>query len=168
MTVRIKTVYLDMDGVIASFDGRWKEVFNETPNETRELKKFNVSWEDFVKTEQFASLPTIDGWNLLIEKLSSYGVNLEILSSSGGEKYHKEVSEQKRTWLKNLGIDVPTNFVTEGRLKAKYATANTLLIDDTLDVILSFHEAGGHAILHDSTNRTIKMLDGFFKDDRVC
>lgn len=167
MTVNIKTIYLDMDGVLCDFDTRWKEAFGETPSETRAKNKFSPNWDTFVQTEQFATLAPFPGWINLLSAVSSYDVNLEILSSSGGQKYHTEVTEQKKKWLKDHGINIPVNIVPGRRLKSNYATANTLLIDDTPDVIMGFHEAGGYGILHDSAERTIKMLKGFFSDERI-
>lgn len=167
MTVNIKTIYLDMDGVLCDFDSRWKEAFGETPSETRANKNFSPNWDTFVQTEQFATLSPFPGWINLLSAVSSYDVNLEILSSSGGQKYHAEVTAQKKKWLKDHGINIPVNTVPGRRLKSNYATANTLLIDDTPDVIMGFHEAGGYGILHDSAERTIKMLKGFFSDERI-
>lgn len=167
MTVRIKTIYLDMDGVLADFYDRWNAIFGESHAESRRQNKNNEYWETFVQTEQFATLPPFPGWDTLFETVKSYGVNVEILSSSGGSKYHDEVSAQKKKWLKDYSIDIPVNIVPEARLKSNYATANTLLIDDTPDVIMGFHEAGGYGILHDSAERTIRMLKGFFNDDRI-
>ena len=156
-----------MDGVLCDFDRRWKEAFGETPTESRANKTNSDYWETFVQTSQFATLAPFPGWIDLLSAVKSYGVNLEILSSSGGQKYHAEVTAQKKKWLKDHGIDIPVNIVPGRRLKSNYATANTLLIDDTADVILGFHEAGGYAIQHDSAERTIKMLKGFFTDERI-
>lgn len=165
MTVRIKTIYLDMDGVLTDFEGRWQMLYGESPKETRARKNMSENWDNFVLTGQFATLPTFPGWEELLDAVRATGAHIEILSSSGGQKYHEQVTEQKKTWLKNHGIDVPVNIVSGRRLKAKYADASKLLIDDTSDVIMSFHEAGGYAIQHDSAPRTIKMMKGFFNDD---
>ena len=167
MTVKITTIYLDMDGVLCDFNRRWHLMFGETPADTRAKNKFSPNWDVFVTTEQFATLDPFPGWQDLLAAVRSYDVNLEILSSSGGQKYHAEVTAQKTKWLKEHGIDIPVNTVPGRRLKSNYATANTLLIDDTSDVIMGFHEAGGYAIQHDSAVRTIKMLEGFFTDERI-
>ena len=167
MTVNIKTIYLDMDGVLCDFDQRWQLLFGETPAQTRAKNKFSPNWDIFVTTEQFATLDPFPGWINLLSAVNSYNVNLEILSSSGGEKFHTEVTAQKKKWLNEHGINIPVNIVPGRRLKSQYATANTLLIDDTPDVIMGFHEAGGYAIQHDSAERTIKMLKGFFTDEHI-
>jgi hypothetical protein len=165
MTVRIKTIYLDMDGVLTDFESRWHELYNESPMDTRARKNMSENWDNFVLTGQFATLPTFPGWEDLLAAVRATDAQIEILSSSGGQKFHEQVTEQKKTWLKNHGLDVPVNIVPGRRIKANYADASKLLIDDTSDVIMSFHEAGGYAIQHDSAPRTIKMLKGFFNDD---
>lgn len=167
MTVRIKTIYLDMDGVLTDFDDRWTSLFGESPADSRREKTNNVKWKEFVETKQFTTLPPFPGWDILLADVKSYGVNIEILSSSGGDKYHDEVTEQKKKWLKDYGIDVPVNTVPGRRLKANFATPNALMIDDMTDVIMGFHEAGGYGIVHTSADRTINMLKGFFNDDGV-
>lgn len=165
MTVNIKTIYLDMDGVLTNFEARWQELFAESPTDTRARKNMNANWDQFVLTGQFATLPTFPGWEELLAAVRATGAHIEILSSSGGQKFHEQVTEQKKTWLRNHGIDVPVNIVPGRRIKANYADASKLLIDDTPDVIMSFHEAGGYAIQHESAPRTIKMMKGFFNDD---
>lgn len=167
MTVKITTIMIDMDGVLCDFNAQWESAFGESPVDSRANKKGSMHWDTFVQTEKFATLAPFPGWLDLLSAVKSYDVNLEILSSSGGQKYHTEVTEQKKKWLKDHGINIPVNIVPGRRLKSNYATANTLLIDDTPDVIMGFHEAGGYGILHDSADRTIKMLKGFFNDDRI-
>jgi hypothetical protein len=43
--------------------------------------------------------------------------------------------------------------------KAEYATPDSILIDDTEDVIKSFRAAGGIGIHHKALGNTIKLLD---------
>jgi hypothetical protein len=165
MTVRIKTIYLDMDGVLCNFGERWQKLYGESPAESFSQRSKISNWDNFVLSGQFSTLPTFPGWEELLAAVRATGAQIEILSSSGGQKYHDTVTMQKKTWLKEHGIDVPVNIVPGRRLKANYADASKLLIDDTLDVIMSFYEAGGYAIQHDSAPRTIKMMKGFFNDD---
>jgi hypothetical protein len=167
MTVNIKTIYLDMDGVLCDFDAKWIEIFAETPAASRSNKTKSHQWDTFVQTSQFEALSPFPGWIDLLSAVKSYNVNLEILSSSGGQKYHTEVTAQKKKWLKDHGINIPVNIVPGRMLKSNYATANSLLIDDTPDVIMGFHEAGGYGILYDSAERAINMLKGFFTDEHL-
>ena len=43
--------------------------------------------------------------------------------------------------------------------KAEYATPDSILIDDTDDVIKAFREAGGIGIHHKDVGNTIMLLD---------
>ncbi len=156
----INKIYLDMDGVIANFEKRYIEIFNETPNSARDRKMFKPNWKEFVEGKNFETLEWWPGGQELlafIRKNSS--VSVEILSSSGGEKYHGVVEEQKKAWLKKQGILYKANIVPGRKLKSQYATPNTILIDDTNDVIDAFNKAGGVGILHKDVKETIKVLD---------
>ena len=45
------------------------------------------------------------------------------------------------------------------KLKADYATPNSIMIDDMLDVITSFSAAGGIGIHHKDIGNTLSLLD---------
>jgi hypothetical protein len=86
------------------------------------------------------------------------------LTSSGGLKYHSEVTIQKTQWLCERGIEFKINTVPGRKLKAKYAKSTTILVDDTPDVIDSFARAGGVAILHTDVNETILKLQFYCEE----
>lgn len=148
-----------MDGVLADFNKRYKELFGTgAAGEDRDRKNFSKNWKEFIRLEQFATLDTFPGSSELIEFVSIMPVRLEILSSTGGIPFHSEVSEQKSLWLKNQGIDIPKNFVPGRKVKKYYAFQGNLLIDDTPDVVEAFNDAGGIAILHKDVNETTSKL----------
>ena len=88
----------------------------------------------------------------------THSIEIEILSSSGGERFHTEVQKQKNVWLKSKGIDYPVNIVPGRKFKSDYATPTTILIDDTEDIIVNFNAAGGIGILHKDINETLDRL----------
>jgi hypothetical protein len=148
-----------MDGVLADFNKRYKELFGTgAAGEDRDRKNFSKNWKEFIRLEQFATLDTFPGKEELYNFVSKLPVRLEILSSTGGIPFHSEVSEQKSLWLKNQGIDIPKNFVPGRKVKKYYAFQGNLLIDDTPDVVEAFNDAGGIAILHKDVNETISKL----------
>lgn len=156
----IDTIYLDMDGVLCDFEGRYIDLFHEMPGATRERKEFSKNWSDFVGGENFSTLDHWPGSKVLLDYVSDLkNVQIKILTSSGGHKYHNVVKEQKERWLKSNGIYYEAIVVPGRRKKAAYATPTSILIDDTADVIDAFTEEGGIGILHKNAINTVKLLD---------
>ena len=154
-----------MDGVLCSFNKRYEELFGESPDESRSKKNFSPNWKKFIEGENFATLD----WNPGGQELLAYvrtipNIEIEMLTSSGGMKYHTEVTIQKTQWLCERGIEFKINTVPGRKLKAAYATSTTILVDDTPDVIDSFGNAGGIAILHKDVNETIAKLQFYCEE----
>lgn len=159
-------IYLDMDGVIADFEAQYVKLFGERPTEVqRRNKEFYQYWSTFVEGGNFAKLPVHEGAVELLRTINTEFKDcpVEILSSSGGQKYHDEVAKQKRHWLKRHGIDYTALVVPGGSKKAEYATKNTVLIDDTYRNIKRFRDAGGYGILHDNVNVTLNQLRQIYR-----
>jgi len=154
----ITKIYLDMDGVVADFERRYTEMFGKTPLEARDQKEFNPNWKEFIETEQFKYLDWYPGGQELLKFISTLPVQVEMLTSSGGQKYHEKVAAQKVYWLVAKNIPYFANVVSGRKLKANYATPQTILVDDTEDVIQVFNRAGGHGILHKDVNVTIEKI----------
>lgn len=160
----VTKLYLDMDGVLCSFEGRYTELFGESPSSARARKNFSSNWIKFIEGENFATLD----WNPGGQELLAYvrtipNIEIEMLTSSGGTKHHEEVTIQKTQWLCERGIDFKINTVPGRKLKAAYANATTVLVDDTPDVIESFSGAGGIGVLHINTLDTVQTLEKLFK-----
>jgi hypothetical protein len=151
-------IYLDMDGVLTNFEKRYKEMFGVIPADARTFKEFSPNWTKFISEEQFEQLEWFPGGKELLKFVKDTGLEVEILSSSGGEKFHVEVTSQKLRWLYKNGIDYLPNIVAGRRLKAAFATPDSILIDDTPDVIESFNAAGGVGILHKDVKETVEKL----------
>jgi hypothetical protein len=154
----IKKIYLDMDGVVADFEKRYTEIFGKTPHDARDQKEFNPNWKQFIETEQFKTLDWFPGGQELLEFIAKLPVQVEMLTSSGGQKYHEKVAAQKVYWLVMKNIPYFANVVSGRKLKANYATPETILVDDTEDVIDAFNKAGGHGILHRDAGETIQKI----------
>ena len=155
----IEKIYLDMDGVLCNFERRYFELYKELPGSMRDRKEFNVHWHDFIATKQFETLDWYPGGKELVDFCFKTKLPIELLTSSGGNKYHDEVARQKVVWLENNGLGkLKANVVPGRKHKAVYATPNSILIDDTQDIIQMFNAAGGIGILHKEIGNTLMML----------
>ena len=143
-----------MDGVLCDFEKKYFELFDESPSNTRSRKNFTPNWKIFVGGSNFSKLDWYPGGKELLSFIRTYPIEVEILSSSGGERFHEEVTAQKMKWLRDHGIEYKANIVPGRKHKKEYATSETILIDDTPDVIEGFTEAGGHGILHKDVEET--------------
>ncbi len=159
--MKISKIYLDLDGVIANFEKRYIELFNESPGSARDRKEFSANWTKFIEGKHFETLDYWPGGPELITYLGKNHLDVEILSSSGGNKYHDFVVEQKKKWIEtfNLPETWKINIVAGRKKKAEFATPDSILIDDTLDVIEAFNKAGGIGIHHKDVGNTIMLLD---------
>jgi len=157
-------IYLDLDGVIADFAKRYKELFHITPQQADRNRNFGGFFNTFIATKQFASLDLMPDARMLLDHLNTLDIPVEILSSTARQDSHEDISDQKRVWLISHGINYPRNFVPGKSLKYTFATPESIIIDDTLSVITDWIEAGGRAILHTDAASTIASLDALLSD----
>ena len=148
-----------MDGVLCNFEKRFTELYGEDALGSRDRKNFTTNWPNFIMDGNFESLEWFPGGKELLDFIQNEtDWEVEILSSSGGEKFHSEVAAQKVMWLCDKGIPYKANIVPGRKHKTAYATPETILIDDTEDIIVNFNAAGGLGILHKDANETLAKL----------
>lgn len=159
---KIKKIYLDMDGVIANFEKRYREINDMSPREAEKQKKFNHFFDEFISAKSFATLDLMPGARELIVFLQNLHMNraipTEILSSTANEERYDEISTQKKIWLQTHGISFKPNFVPGKKNKWKFATPDSIIIDDTESVIDDWRKAGGIAIWHKDVPTTVAQL----------
>ena len=155
---KIKCIYLDMDGVIADFVKRYKELYHMEPREAEKNKKFDHYFNEFIETNQFATLDLMPGAMQGIEFLRKASVPTQILSSTANEARYNAISKQKMIWLQTHGITFNPIFVPGKKHKYKYATPDSIIIDDTESVIDDWKKAGGIGILHKDWMTTLAIL----------
>ena len=156
---KISCIYLDMDGVIADFTKRYKELYRMEPREAEKKKEFNKFFDEFIETRQFETLDlmpgAMDGLVFLRKHLT---IPTQILSSTANEARYDAISKQKLIWLQTHGVTFTPNFVPGKRHKWKFARPDTIIIDDTESVINQWREAGGIGILHKDWPSTLAIL----------
>jgi hypothetical protein len=161
--------YLDMDGVIADFDGRFKEYTGYYPKEYQEkfskkefFKEINKGGHKFWAEMQWTPFGQ-KIWNKL------KGLNVSILTSPG--EFH-QAKEGKLEWVnKHLG-DVKVDFKLSGQkhtilddrsIPKDSETEERMyhvLIDDHYSNLIPWDEAGGKSIkvTHNNTSAVIKDI----------
>lgn len=155
-------IYLDMDGVLCDFHGRYTKLFGDIDKVPK--KQWRTNWKEFIKGKNFETLDLIKGAEELLKFVRTLDTPVEILTSSGGPDNHEEVARQKLVWLRQHGIKYKANVVPGGQKKAEFAAVDRVLVDDTPRVIEAYRKAGGYGILHDSNRveHTILELKEFF------
>ena len=155
---KINCIYLDMDGVIADFETRYKQLFGILPSETRNNREFDSYFDKFIADNNFATLEMMPDAMKIVVALRNALPPTQILSSTASQKRYDAISKQKKEWLAKHEIDFQANFVPGKHLKKKYARKDTLIIDDTESVINDWREAGGLAIFHRNVPDTLAQL----------
>lgn len=154
----ITKIYLDMDGVIADFDKKYKELYKIAPRDADTYKTFDKFFTTFIAERQFAKLDLMPDALALIEYLKSLSIPTEILSSTSSEKRDAEIREQKVEWLHKHNLTFPINLVPGKRLKRNFSNPSSILIDDTAQNIDQWRAEGGVGILHTDAITTIGIL----------
>jgi hypothetical protein len=147
-----------MDGVLADFEKRYKEKFKVSPEQTRDNKSFGGFFDKFIAEKEFATLDMMTDARLLVQFLDTIPLPKEILSSTASDKWHDSILPQKTEWLKKHHIQYKPNFVPGKSQKYKFATPDSIIIDDTKSVIDDWTKAGGIGIWHTDAISTITAL----------
>lgn len=149
------TLYLDMDGVLADFH----KTYHSLRTHATDGKRFRAAVMDYLIFEDLDFMP--DTQELLNHVSRLNGVDIQILTSLGtyDQVQGNEAKRQKQKWLDKRNIPYRANFVRSKEEKAQYATASSILIDDSIGCVAPFIRAGGQGILHTNASDTIALLD---------
>jgi hypothetical protein len=143
---KIKKIYLDMDGVIADFNKKYKEMFSISPKAAEQDKKFEPFFNEFIEKQGFATLELMPDAINLMNYLRKTGIPIEILSSTSSERRDAQIRPQKMKWLHDHQIEFPVILVQGAHLKKDFASPEALLIDDTSKNIDEWRREGGIGI----------------------
>lgn len=161
----VKEIYIDLDGVLCDFNSRFESLFGEKPlmdypvvSNNAKKKRYKQEFKEFIEGRNFATLDPMPDFyqavsfiNKISKKTPTY-----ILSSTATEEHYKEISHQKKEWLKKYDIHIFPIFVPGKILKQKFSAPGKILIDDTLSNIVQWNNRGGIGIHHKSLVQTIK------------
>jgi 5'(3')-deoxyribonucleotidase len=164
MDMKIRKIYLDMDGVLADFDRGIIELCGRQPLNQAKRKPYedDEMWAAVKKVEHFYDrlepLPgALDMFRMLYEQ---YGAACEILS--GIPKPRREIvtaGEDKIHWAHRLLSEKLVVNIVFREEKKNYVTGpDCILIDDLAKNIREWEEQGGTGILFTSAEETLKKL----------
>jgi predicted nucleotidyltransferase len=149
-------IYVDMDGVLSDWEAQFKRYSGGIPVDTYDSlhgKQNSFKLVNKNSPEYYANMPWMKDGKLLYNFVNSFP-NVQILSHAADAK--SKIGKQQ--WLKDKGITFEANLVPNRKDKSKFATADSVLIDDREDVVNDFINAGGKAILHKDSIDTINQL----------
>lgn len=146
----IKTIYLDMDGVLADFDKHFEDLYGITSKGYEEKHGQIEFWRKvYCNPKFFITMPKAPHFMDIMRKCTGITNDVCILSSPSVTN-QALCMIQKRKWIDfHLGGIFPAIFERD---KHKYANPNALLIDDTDSKVRSFLAAGGNAFLYSIDN----------------
>ena len=160
----IKTIYLDMDGVIADFDKGYSAKYGVYCRDD----PVKDHWREAVADGLFERLEFTPGAEKLLEFLDSLGTEVQMLSCIGNRNDSHMVAAQKLRWLASKNILYKPNFTYTKVEKSDFAWYDTLLIDDSKACIDPFVEKRGVGILHTSVDNTIEQLKVLIEKGILC
>lgn len=148
----------DLDGVLADFSGRLREITGKPAESLNKgylwatVQKYNDNVAPFFETLE--KMPDADE---LFDFINGNFNHVFILTATGWTP--KNGADQKRNWVKKkFGDKLDVKVVTSGTLKAQFATPQTILVDDTTKAIHPWIAAGGIGVLHKSAGDSITQL----------
>lgn len=169
MTENDVTVFLDMDGVLCSFEADFKRLTGKEPDDYEKefgqkkywdfiLEQGSVFWERLTPTPDMEELKSY---------VFSHFLRIGILSSSSKKNHGSNIVKQgKLKWLRKHGFlnKIPNSnviIVDSAQDKKRYAWKNKILVDDYEKNVRSWIGAGGIGILHTSSKESIKQLSRY-------
>jgi beta-phosphoglucomutase-like phosphatase (HAD superfamily) len=149
-------IWLDMDGVLADFDGHYQACFGVKP--TRWPEPDTVDWKLIASVPDFyLNLPLMPGAKELFRFVDELGVGTGILT--GVPKEIDESSNHKIEWAAK-----PEHFphvmvrCCRSRNKFKHGKPGHVLVDDYLKYRDAWVDMGGIFVHHTSAESSIQQL----------
>jgi|TARA_R110002020_G_scaffold44105_2_gene127439 hypothetical protein len=157
-------IFIDMDGVLTDFEGRFEQFAGVTPDEFMSQKtiqygekKANEEFWDLVDKQIgvrfWAGMPWMPEGEELYKYLKKYKPS--ILTSPSREESSRI---GKSLWVKRNMSGIPVKFGYGANGKAKFSGPNKILIDDREDNISAWKAAGGIGILFKNTEQVKNEL----------
>jgi len=155
-------IYCDMDGVLCDFKGRFEHFTGLEPEEYKDKYSKNMFW-DLIDKKVGLKYWSDMSWTPMGKLLWNYikPYNPELLTSPS---FDDNSRLGKLLWVKkNLKGSPKVNF-KRAKEKHHFANENSILIDDRLDTIGRWKNAGGIGIHHPENTLDISIILEQLKD----
>lgn len=156
-------IYVDMDGVIADFDTRFRDLSGMAPRDFENKYGKKAFWDlidEENKVKFWVGIPPMPGATELINFVSKH--DYEMLTAPSIKKQSRL---GKNLWIRNHTGDIfpskpKVNFkaAKEKHLIKPSLTKKDILIDDRAATIDNWNAAGGNGILYKSASQVISIL----------
>ncbi len=146
-------LFLDLDGVLADFDGGARALLGMSPAAYEERYGKGRFWKQLANAPDFyGTLPLMPDARELYDAVSH--LDPIILT---GLPVGNWAAPQKRTWVERHfpGVEVIT---TQARFKSKYCTEGDVLVDDRDKYQDLWVAAGGVFVLHENAADSLGQL----------
>lgn len=166
--VKVRTVYCDMDGVLADFSGHFHTLFGMDADNMEDPQLWNLI-DEYGKFKFFLELPWMPGSEQMWKYITNNFMHVKILSALGkSDSIDKQTTKGKRAWLsKHIpGLRDQDIILVENKHKKRhYSKPGDIIIDDRPVVIQEWNHKGGIGILHKNAQDTIKILEKHLYDE---
>lgn len=177
----IKTVFLDMDGVIASFRMGVSIAFQQPYNYNSATWNLWEDWDGNITREDVNAKCDVDFWKNLPWMHDGLGIFEAVRNKFKPEQIYiltnpivggAGTATGKMLWIKKHLPGFYDRVIITQASKGLLAKPNILLIDDNDKYIDEFYAAGGRACLvprpwnrnHFCADRTVEVVEKFLKD----
>jgi len=166
------TIYLDMDGVLADFNTKAREVLGATEADSDAAAQAGrwprEKWETLKEIYHFYRiLPKTPFADALVAMARRYrdelGWKLYILTAIPSGNDVPQAFQDKLEWIQEYYPDIEVHFGPYSRDKAHHCQPGDILVDDRYDNCESWTRAGGQAIrvLKDPSSALKEVADTF-------
>ena len=153
-------VFIDMDGVLADFDGYAEGIFNMPPHQAEQILGTSMFWKTLHADPDFyANLPPMHDAYELSNGVLKYCESPIILT---GVPMGDWARPQKEAWRDKHFPSVPM-ITCYSKNKRDHAKPGDILIDDMLKYRHLWEEMGGTFILHTSAKDSLRQLEDMFR-----
>lgn len=150
--------FVDLDGVMADFDGHYLALFGEpVRRDTRDAEADRRMWKNIASTPSFFSdLPVLPDALKLWAVVKQYHPAPIVLT--GGFAKHENTAERKTEWVHKYIDPAAQVICTKSREKYTHGKPGDILIDDWEKYMQNWKDMGGIFILHKNLEDTTQQL----------